>query len=214
MTVPARRFQPPTAAATPVPVPVPVPAGQPRQPITVGPTETTRRVSASGLIGVCYPAGLSRPAPRRPDRHRPAPPKRAPGLLRRPAHPHRATPQHQGGGPSPRPPTPPAKTTTHDHLGTCQSSPETTPEASTETGHPAWPSMARASAPSSGSLDRTQLAPPVHCCPRTNFGSSVKRTAKPHPLWQVAWRAAPGGCESRDGEVVVAPNCLTTRLAG
>jgi hypothetical protein len=48
MAVPARRFQPPTAAATPVP------AAQARQPLTVGPTEVTRRVSASGLIGVCY----------------------------------------------------------------------------------------------------------------------------------------------------------------
>ncbi|MDF2738933.1 MAG: family transposase [Actinomycetia bacterium] len=48
MAVPARRFQPPTAAATPVPT------IQPGQPLTVGPTEVTRRVSASGLIGVCY----------------------------------------------------------------------------------------------------------------------------------------------------------------
>jgi transposase InsO family protein len=48
MQVPARRFQPPTAAAAPVP------AVQSRQPLTVGPTEITRRVSASGLIGVCY----------------------------------------------------------------------------------------------------------------------------------------------------------------
>jgi hypothetical protein len=48
MAVPARRFQPPTAAATPVP------AVQTGQPLTVGPTEITRRVSASGLIGVCY----------------------------------------------------------------------------------------------------------------------------------------------------------------
>jgi hypothetical protein len=48
MAVPARHFQPPTAAATPVPT------IQPRQPLTVGPTEVTRRVSASGLIGVCY----------------------------------------------------------------------------------------------------------------------------------------------------------------
>jgi hypothetical protein len=48
MAVPARRFQPPTAAATPTP------AVQSRQPLTVGPTEITRRVSASGLIGVCY----------------------------------------------------------------------------------------------------------------------------------------------------------------
>ena len=50
MQVPGRRFQPPTAAATPIPVP----AVQARQPLTVGPTEVTRRVSASGLIGVCY----------------------------------------------------------------------------------------------------------------------------------------------------------------
>ena len=48
MLVPAQRFQPPTAAAAPVP------AVQARQPLTVGPTEVTRRVSASGLIGVCY----------------------------------------------------------------------------------------------------------------------------------------------------------------
>jgi transposase InsO family protein len=48
MLVPAQRFQPPTTAATPVP------AVQARQPLTVGPTEVTRRVSASGLIGVCY----------------------------------------------------------------------------------------------------------------------------------------------------------------
>jgi hypothetical protein len=48
MAVPARRFQRPTATATPVPT------IQPRQPLTVGPTEVTRRVSASGLIGVCY----------------------------------------------------------------------------------------------------------------------------------------------------------------
>jgi Integrase core domain len=48
MQVPAQRFQAPTAAATPVP------AVQSRQPLTVGPTEITRRVSASGLIGICY----------------------------------------------------------------------------------------------------------------------------------------------------------------
>jgi transposase InsO family protein len=41
MAVPARRFQPPSAAATPVPT------IQPRRPLTVGPTEVTRRVSAS-----------------------------------------------------------------------------------------------------------------------------------------------------------------------
>ena len=50
MAVPARRFQPPTAATTPTPVPT----IQPRQPLTIGPTEVTRRVSASGLIGICY----------------------------------------------------------------------------------------------------------------------------------------------------------------
>jgi transposase InsO family protein len=50
MQVPAQRFQAPTAA----PTPTPIPALQPRQPLTVGPTEVTRRVSASGLIGVCY----------------------------------------------------------------------------------------------------------------------------------------------------------------
>jgi transposase InsO family protein len=50
MAVPAQRFQAPTAA----PTPTPIPALQPRQPLTVGPTEVTRRVSASGLIGVCY----------------------------------------------------------------------------------------------------------------------------------------------------------------
>jgi transposase InsO family protein len=48
MQVPAQRFQPPTAAATPVPT------IQPRQPLTIGPIEVTRRVSASSLIGVCY----------------------------------------------------------------------------------------------------------------------------------------------------------------
>ena len=50
MAVPARRFQPPTTAAPPDPVPT----IQPPQPLTTGPTEVTRRVSASGLIGVCY----------------------------------------------------------------------------------------------------------------------------------------------------------------
>jgi transposase InsO family protein len=48
MQVPAQRFQRPTATVTPVPT------IQPHQPLTVGPTEVTRRVSASGLIGVCY----------------------------------------------------------------------------------------------------------------------------------------------------------------
>ena len=48
MQVPARRFQLQLAAAPPVPA---LPS---RQPLTMGPTEVTRRVSASGLIGVCY----------------------------------------------------------------------------------------------------------------------------------------------------------------
>jgi len=46
MLVPAQRFQP--AAA------VPPPTLQPSQRVAIGPTEITRRVSASGLIGVCY----------------------------------------------------------------------------------------------------------------------------------------------------------------
>ena len=50
MQVPAQRFQPATAAATPTPIP----ALQSRQPLTIGPIEVTRRVSPSGLIGVCY----------------------------------------------------------------------------------------------------------------------------------------------------------------
>jgi transposase InsO family protein len=50
MAVPAQRFQPATAnhsAAT-------GPPAQPARPATPSPTEVTRRVSASGLIGVCY----------------------------------------------------------------------------------------------------------------------------------------------------------------
>ena len=46
MVVPARRFQPDAA--------VPSPTIQPSQPVIMSPTEITRRVSASGLIGVCY----------------------------------------------------------------------------------------------------------------------------------------------------------------
>jgi hypothetical protein len=49
MQVPAQRFQPTATAAL-----IPVSALQPRQPLTVDPIEITRRVSASGLIGVCY----------------------------------------------------------------------------------------------------------------------------------------------------------------
>jgi hypothetical protein len=33
-------------------------------------------------------------------------------------------------------------------------------------------------------LDRKRLAPPVHCCPRRIYGSSVERTATLHPLWR------------------------------
>ena len=50
MAVPAHRFQAPTAA----PTPSPVPSVQPRPSGPASPTEITRRVSASGLIGVCY----------------------------------------------------------------------------------------------------------------------------------------------------------------
>jgi len=50
MAVPAQRFQAPTAAANPSPVP----SVQPRRSSPASPTEITRRVSASGLIGVCY----------------------------------------------------------------------------------------------------------------------------------------------------------------
>jgi len=46
MAVPAQRFQP-AAAILP-------PTLQPAQRVAIGPTEITRRVSASGLIGVCY----------------------------------------------------------------------------------------------------------------------------------------------------------------
>jgi transposase InsO family protein len=48
MQVPAQRFQPATASLAPGrPL-------QPARPATLSPTEVTRRVSASGLIGVCY----------------------------------------------------------------------------------------------------------------------------------------------------------------
>jgi transposase InsO family protein len=48
MVVPAQRFQPATASLTPGGPP------QPARPATLSPTEVTHRVSASGLIGVCY----------------------------------------------------------------------------------------------------------------------------------------------------------------
>jgi hypothetical protein len=46
MRVPAQRFQPAATAATPTLQPSPL--------VTIDPIEITRRVSASGLIGVCY----------------------------------------------------------------------------------------------------------------------------------------------------------------
>ena len=93
MAVPARRFQPPTAAATPVPT------IQPRQPLTVGPTEVTRRVSAGrhlagqivtvrlhpSILQVFVAGQLIRTVPRRSTKevvqlraHRPHQPRRPP----------------------------------------------------------------------------------------------------------------------------------------
>jgi hypothetical protein len=50
MAVPAQRFRPATAN----PVLASGPPAQPARPAILSPTEVTRRVSASGLIGVCY----------------------------------------------------------------------------------------------------------------------------------------------------------------
>ena len=50
MAVPAQRFRPATAG----PALTTGPSAQPARPATLSPTEVTRRVSASGLIGVCY----------------------------------------------------------------------------------------------------------------------------------------------------------------
>jgi hypothetical protein len=50
MDVPNQRFQPATAN----PNPAPGPRTHSARPATPTPTEVTRRVSASGLIGVCY----------------------------------------------------------------------------------------------------------------------------------------------------------------
>ena len=50
MAVPAQRFRPATAG----PALASGPPAQPARPATLSPTEVTRRVSASGLIGVCY----------------------------------------------------------------------------------------------------------------------------------------------------------------
>jgi hypothetical protein len=35
------------------------------------------------------------------------------------------------------------------------------------------------------------LRRPAQCSPRTNFGSSVERTAKLHPLWQACGSTKP-----------------------
>ena len=121
MQVPAKRFQLPTTAATPVPG-HPVPPAPHHRSHRGHPPGVGQRPDR-GLLS----AGLSRPPPHRPGRHRPTAPHRAPGLLRRPAHPHRPTHQHQGGGPAPSPPTPPAKTN-QDQLEKCQPSPGTKPE--------------------------------------------------------------------------------------
>jgi hypothetical protein len=62
MLVPARRFQPDAA--------VPSPTIQPSQPVIVSPTEITRRVSASGLIGSA--TSRSQPADTSPARSSPS----------------------------------------------------------------------------------------------------------------------------------------------
>ena len=80
MAVPAKRFHRPPPSRSRCPSP-PAHHGRPDRDHPPGLGQRPDR----GLL----PAGLNRPAPRRPGRHRPAPPHRAPGLLRRPAHPHR-----------------------------------------------------------------------------------------------------------------------------
>jgi Integrase core domain len=50
MAVPAQRFRPATAG----PALASGPPARPARPATLSPTQVTRRVSASGLIGVCY----------------------------------------------------------------------------------------------------------------------------------------------------------------
>ena len=84
MAVPNQRFQPATANPSPAQDRIPTPPGQPPPADRGDPSGVGQRPDR-GLL----PAGLSRPTPRRPSRHRPAAPHRAPGLLRRPAHPHR-----------------------------------------------------------------------------------------------------------------------------
>ena len=125
MAVPAQRFRPTTAS--------PALASRTTSPERPPSRPQSHRGDPPGISQRPHrdllPAGLSRPAPRRPSRHRPTAPHRAPGVLRRPTHPHRAPHQHQGGGPAPSPPTPPAQTTTHDQLGRCQRSPGTKAES-------------------------------------------------------------------------------------
>jgi hypothetical protein len=121
MAVPAQRFQPPTAPTAPVP------AVQARQPLTVGPTEITRRVSASGLIGVCYQQVSA-------GRHltgQVVTVRLHPSIMQvffagqRSAPCHAAAPRRW----SRSAPTDPPAETTHDHLGNCQPSPGTKPES-------------------------------------------------------------------------------------
>jgi transposase InsO family protein len=84
MLVPAQRFRP---ATRPAPEPAPALPAQPALPMPASsPTKVTRRVTKSGLVCVCYQQVSAGRHPRRP------------------ARPHRAAPQHQGGGPAPSSP--------------------------------------------------------------------------------------------------------------
>jgi hypothetical protein len=119
MAVPAQRFHPATAS------PNRAPGGplQPPRPVTLSATEITRRVSASGLIGVCYQqvsAGRHLASQIVTVRLHPTVLQvfHAGQLIR--------TVPHQGGGPAPSPPAPPAETTTPNHLGSVNHHPEPT----------------------------------------------------------------------------------------
>ena len=160
-TVPTRHRQPQPDTRTP---------SQPARPATLSPTEVTPRVSASGLIGVCYQqvaagrhlAGQIVTVRLHPPSSKSSPP---------PAHPHRPTHQHQGGGPTPSPPTPPAQTTTHNHLGSVGHHPEPTRKTSTRTGH--------------GSKRRQRHRsgrPPVQLAPRVRSGLQRLKHPVPHAL--------------------------------
>jgi hypothetical protein len=122
------------------------------------------------------PAGLRRSTPRRPDRHRPAPPHRPPGLPRRPADSHRAASQHQGGGPTPRPPA----QTTQDQLGKCQPSPGTKPKTSTGTRQEQPPALA-------ADLRRFILPPKIRPGARAGLGTASRRSTYPCPA-TLFWR--------------------------